>query len=92
MPPERVLIRRPPDFRYPQAAQALGLGDVRCALLYEVDARGRPISVEIQTCPEVFHREVALRAHKARFAPARVDGRPVPARFVLGVTFRPGGR
>jgi hypothetical protein len=87
--PAKVVIRRAPDFRYPEAAHALALGAVRCELRYLVDARGRPQRVDIVDCPEVFHREISLRAHKARFAPARVDGRAVPARFVLGVTFRP---
>jgi hypothetical protein len=88
----KAKIRRAPDFRYPEAADALGLGAVRCELRYLVDVRGRPLSVDILDCPDVFHREIELRALKARFAPARVDGRAVSARYVLGVTFRPSQR
>ena len=53
-----------------------------------VDEQGQPTLVEVLKGHTVFHAAARQAALQWRFAPARMDGRPVPASFQLTLNFR----
>lgn len=81
--------RRTVEPRYPQAAHALGLPTTRCTARFTVDDKGRPIDIQLQSCPSVFQEATLEAAWSWRFWPARVDGRAVESTFLVAFTFTP---
>lgn len=67
--------------RFPPAALALGLPEVRCVADVRIDARGRPTEVSVDGCPVVYRQAVVDAMGRWRFEPATIDGEAVPARF-----------
>lgn len=68
-----------PDF--PAAARALGVQSVRCTAEVTIDPRGVPRKVVVEGCPAELRPAVQEAMLRWRFAPAKVEGEAVEARF-----------
>lgn len=83
--PPRVLTAINPS--YPAMARISHLqGPV--VLLMTIDEHGVPALVQVLSGHAAFHAEAERAARLWRFEPATVEGRPVPARFRLTISFR----
>lgn len=83
--PPRVLTAVNPA--YPAMARISHLqGPV--VLLMTIDEHGVPALVQVLSGHAAFHAEAERAARLWRFEPATVEGRPVPARFRLTISFR----
>jgi protein TonB len=83
--PPRVLTAVTPS--YPAMARNSHLqGPVE--LLMTIDEHGAPVRVQVLSGHAAFHAEAERAARLWRFEPATVEGRPVPARFRLTISFR----
>lgn len=78
---EQVVPLRVVQPRFPEAARALGLEEVRCMADVEIDRRGRPTRVSVRDCPPIYAAAVQAAMMRWRFSPARMEGQAVPARF-----------
>jgi outer membrane biosynthesis protein TonB len=81
--------RRMVEPTYPQAAHELGLPSTRCVARFTVDKKGRPVDIQLQSCPTAFRAATLEAAWDWRFWPARVDGRAVDSTFLVAFTFTP---
>ena len=76
-----------------QPAHACGLvgylPSTRCLTRFTVDTKGRPVDVQLVSCPTAFREATLEAAWGWRFWPARVNGRAVDSTFVVGFTFTP---
>lgn len=81
-----VKRRKAPHF--PRAAQAKGLREASCQAIVAVDVDGRPTSVEVSGCDEVFYAPTVKALMRWRFDPLRVDGVPQPGVMATAVDYR----
>jgi TonB family protein len=73
--------------QYPFEAQAKGIeGDVMVEL--KIDERGLVTDARIVTSVPGLDEEALKTARRWRFAPTLIDGRAVPTKMILGVSFR----
>jgi outer membrane biosynthesis protein TonB len=73
---------------YPEAARDLGLGEQQCKVRVFIDAKGVPYDLRFEACPKVFQHTTEEAVLKWRWYPAKVDGKAVPAQFLLNVTYK----
>jgi TonB family protein len=74
---------------YPKSARELKLPEARCLGHITIDAKGKPTNVSVTGCATVFHAATARALMQWRFYPARIDGKKVPASFVVPIRYRP---
>ena len=83
---DAVRILRQVNPVYPSMAMAAHLqGQV--VIRMTIDAQGLPSVVEAVSGPQVFHEPALRAARQWRFEPARQNGEPVPATFLLTLNF-----
>lgn len=76
--------------RYPAEAAAKGIGG-NVVLLVDIDAKGQPSQVEVESAqPQGMFDAVTIEAAKQwRFQPGMKNGKAVPSRIRVPVTFEP---
>lgn len=84
-----VRVKRRTALGYPEAAYDLGLGRVTCRVRVFIDESGVPRDVRSAVCPPVFRDALERGLSRWRWYPARVEGTPVEAQFLLSVQFIP---
>ena len=83
---QMVVTTKPPDPTYPPIARAAKIrGMVNVEMIIGTD--GVPVSAKAVSGPGMLHEHSVAYALKWRFRPATEDGRPVQAKFVLGVNW-----
>lgn len=83
---DAVRILRQVNPAYPSMAVAAHLqGQV--VIRMTIDAQGLPAQVEAVSGPQVFQEPAMRAARQWRFEPARQNGEPVPATFLLTLNF-----
>lgn len=73
---------------YPEIARPLGLPTSRCKAMVTIDERGRPTRVTVSDCPEEFYDETVRSLMRWKFRPAKVEGMPTKAQFLLHVNYK----
>jgi len=80
-------------FKYPKAAEDLGLGPVRCIARVYIGADGVPYDVvpDKSKCPIAFHDATRAGIYKCSWYPYKSPGtkEKIPVQTMLGVTFNP---
>ena len=77
---------------YPEAAIPSGYLDVECRVRLFVDEMGQLTHLEFVSCPEVFQEAARDAAQRSAWWPAKVDGVPTKAQFLLVYRFaKPSG-
>lgn len=74
--------------RFPKAARAMGLDEVRCRVHVRIDERGRVASAAVSDCPKIFHPAIEEAAATWTYRPYRVNGVSQPTQAVYPVVFR----
>ena len=80
--------RSMPKPRFPKAARAMGMDEVRCRVHVRVDERGRVASAGVSDCPKIFHPAIEEATRSWRFRPYRVNGVSQPTQAVYPIVFR----
>lgn len=82
--------QRTPAPKYPDEAAAKGIGG-KVMLLVDIDANGRPSQVLVESAQPagVFDAVTVEAARQWRFQPEMKDGKPIPSRIRVPVTFEP---
>jgi hypothetical protein len=80
----RVTTRVPP--RVPRSG---ALPEGTCDLQVAVDARGRPETITVLSCPEQAVRGAQAAVRRWRWSPAEEDGTPVPSTVTVAIRFQP---
>lgn len=84
-------LSRAIDAQYPPLLRGAGIGGMATVRM-RVAENGQPEDITVVSADRAELGQAALRAMaSARFQPARVEGRAVPYRLTLPVTFQPEG-
>lgn len=74
-------------FEYPDAARRAGIEGV-VLLEFTVSLEGRPVDIVVLQMPHMLLAEAAIKTLRAlRFVPAQLNGRCVPFRTIMPVSF-----
>lgn len=72
---------------YPAAARGMNLGEVTCRVRVQIDERGRPEDLQIDSCPQLFHDEVRRAVQRSRWYPFNLGGVRHRAQFAIAYRF-----
>lgn len=84
-----IQVRKRVQPVYPDAAYDLGLGVVTCQVRVHIDEKGEPQELQIESCPQVFHRSLRQALMEWRWYPAKLGGDKVRAQFLMAVRYVP---
>jgi outer membrane biosynthesis protein TonB len=74
--------------RYPEAAEAMNLGDQRCKVRVKIDEKGIPFEARVEGCPKVFHDEAREAILKWKWYPPKNGKTKVKAQTTIAVMFK----
>lgn len=83
---ELTLIRRDAP-TYPEAMKALGRDAVLCKVVVIIDARGKPIHMELARCPEGSRESASEAVSQWRWRPYELEGERIPVQTMIDIQY-----